>query len=253
VREKSILGDGFMVKEGFLERYLDTLLRGDRSSCRSVIEEVLQSGTPANLVYIDVIWPIMVEIDHLLHIGKISPIQEHLATRINRAIVNQLQNKLPRRPCRDKKITVCCTPEELQELGAQIMADLFESDGWDVKFLGGGLTNDDILAFVNEYSPDVLLIYGTSPKQAPAIRQLIDTIRDVNAWPNMRIMVSGGLFNRAEGLWEEIGADLFAATGAEAIQVALSEKVAEGDEQREINRRKRRRKKMLKAQALEVV
>jgi len=241
-----------MTKEGFLERYLDTLLRGDRSACRVVIEQVLHSGTPANLVYIDVIWPIMVEIEQLLRTGRISSIQEHLATRINRAIVNQLQNKLPRRPSRDKKIVVCCAMDELQELGAQIMADLFESDGWDVKFLGGGLTNDDLLAFVNEYGPDVLLIYGTTPKQAPGIRQLIDTIKDVNAWPSLRIMVSGGLFNRADGLWEEIGADLFAATGAEALQAALNDTPIEINEQREINRRKRRRKKILKDQALQV-
>lgn len=241
-----------MAKEGFLERYLDTLLRGDRSACRGVIEQVLQSGTPANLVYIDVIWPIMVEIEQLLYAGRISAIQEHLATRINRAIVNQLQNKLPRRPGRSKKVVVCCAPHQLQELGAQIMADLFESDGWDVKFLGGGLTNDDVLAFVNEYGPDVLLIYGTTPKQAPAIRQLIDTIKDVNAWPDLRIMVSGGLFNRADGLWEEIGADLFAATGAEAVQVALNDNPIDTDGQREINQRKRRRKKALKAQTVQV-
>jgi methanogenic corrinoid protein MtbC1 len=99
-------------------------------------------------------------------------------------------------------------------------ADLFESDGWEVRFLGGGLNNDDILAFINEYSPDVLLIYGSTPKQAPNIRQLIDIIKDVNAWPDMRIMLSGGVFNRAEGLWEEIGADLFASTAFEALQVA---------------------------------
>ncbi|MHC4309294.1 MAG: hypothetical protein ACYSSN_05070, partial [Planctomycetota bacterium] len=82
-----------------------------------------------------------------------------------------------------------------------------------------GLTNDDILAFVNEYAPDVLLIYGSTPKQAPNVRQLIDTIKDINAWPEMRIMLSGGVFNRAEGLWEEIGADLFASTAFEALQV----------------------------------
>ena len=240
-----------MIREGFLERYLDALLRGNRVQCRGVIEEILQSGTPANLVYIDVIWPIMVEIEQLMRAGRISAVQEHLATRINRALVDQLQNKLPRRPGRDKKIVICCAPHELQELGAQVIADLFESDGWEVRFLGGGLTNDDVLAFVNEYSPDILLIYGTEPKQAPGIRQLIDIIKDVNAWPDMRIMVSGGLFNRADGLWEEIGADLFAATGAEAIQVALSQTPIQIDERREINRRKRRRKKMLKAQAVQ--
>jgi methanogenic corrinoid protein MtbC1 len=183
----------------------------------------------------------MVEIEKLLRSDRITPIQEHLATRVNRTIVDQLQNKLPRRPSKNKKISVCCAPDELQELGAQIMTDLFESNGWEVRFLGGGLTNDDILSYTNEYSPDILLIYGTSPKQAPSVRRLIDTIKSVNAWPNMRIMVSGGLFNRAEGLWQEMEADLFAETALEALQVSSNDNPVAQCEQRTINRRKKRR------------
>jgi len=232
-----------MIKKGILERYLDSLLQGDRNHCRAVIEETIQSGTPANSVYVDVIWPIMTEIEQLFRTDKITPTQEHLGTRINRTIVDQLQNKLPRRPRKNKKIAVCCAPNELQELGAQMIADLFESDGWQVRFLGGGLSNDDILSFVNEYAPDILLLYGTRPKQAPDIRRLIDIIKDVNAWPHMRIMLSGGVFNRAEGLWEEIGADLFAATAFEALHAASRDVQMEPTDRRTINRRKKRRQK----------
>ncbi len=233
-----------MSKQDTLERYLDALLRGDRTGSRAVIEETLQTGATTNMVYMDVIWPMMVEIERLRRADRISGAQEHLATRINRTIVDQLQNKLPRRARKNKKIVVCCAPDELQELGAQIMADLFESDGWEVRFLGGGLTNDDILAFVHEYAPDILLVYGTAPQQAPSVRRLIDTIRDVNAYPNMRIMLSGGLFNRAEGLWQEIGADLFAATAEQALEVASSDAPAEPIA-RTINRRKRKKQQRM--------
>jgi methanogenic corrinoid protein MtbC1 len=237
-----------MVKEGILERYLDALLQGQRQACRGVIEQALQGGTLASSVYLDIIWPIMAEIEKLARAERITPTQEHMATRINRTIVDQLQNKLPHRPSQNKRIVICCAPEELQELGAQILADLFESDGWEVRFLGGGLTNDDILAFVNENSPDVLLIYGTVPKQAPQIRQLIDSIRDIGAWPTMRIMVSGGLFNRAEGLWQEIGADLFAASALEAIQQASNESATKPCEERATGRRRKRYQRTHKAQ-----
>jgi methanogenic corrinoid protein MtbC1 len=229
-----------MIREQIVERYLDSLLRGDRRNSRLVIEESLQSGTPTNLVYMEVVWPTMVEIEKLLRAERITPAQEHLATRINRTIVDQLQNKLPKRQARNKKVTVCCAPDELQELGGQIIADLFESDGWDVRFVGGGLTNDDILTFVHEYTPDILLIYGTSPRQAPSVRQLIDRIKEVSANPNMQLMVSGGLFNRAEGLWQEIGADSFAATAEQALEIANGATPIE-QISRTINRRKRRK------------
>ena len=238
-----------MVKEDVLARYLAPLLRGDRAACRSVVEETLQSGIPANSVYLHLIWPVMAEIERLARLGKISSVQEHLATRINRTIVDQLQNKLPRRPVRNKRVAVSCARDEIQELGAQIITDLFESDGWEVRFLGGGLTNDDVFAFVNEYAPDVLFIYGTTPKQAPDVRRLIDRIRGVNAWPNLRIIVSGGLFNRAEGLWEEIGADGFAATAAEALQVAADESQVANPDSRTVNRRKRKQRDAAQALA----
>ncbi len=230
-----------MVQEEMLARYLEPLLRGDRKACRAVIEEAMQSGIPANSVYVHIIWPVMVEIENLLRENKITPVEEHLATRINRTIVDQLQNKLPRRPGKNKKVVVCCAPDELQELGAQMMTDLFESDGWDVRFLGGGLTNDDILSFINDYGSDILLIYGTAPKQAPSVRRLIDTVKSVNAWPDMRILVSGGLFNRAEGLWQEMEADLYAENALEALEVASSDTPVTHGEQRTINRRKKRR------------
>ncbi|MHC4222218.1 MAG: cobalamin B12-binding domain-containing protein [Planctomycetota bacterium] len=231
-----------MVSKVILGQYLKALLQGDRQACRAVIEKTLQSGLPANSVYMDVIWPIMVEVESLFRDDRITVTQEHLATRINRTIVDQLQNKLPKKEQKSKKIAICCAPDEMQELGAQITADLFESDGWNVRFLGGGLTNDDVLAFVNEFGPDILLVYGTSPKQAPKLRQLIDTIKDVNAWPNMRIMLSGGLFNRADGLWQEIGADLFAPTALASVQQANKD-VSDDDQpqERTIKRRKKRK------------
>ncbi len=240
-----------MTKEGTLARYLVALLEGDRKRSRTVIEETLQTGIPANSVYVDVIWPIMVEIEKLSRSDRITAVQEHLATRINRTIVNQLQNKLPHRPFKKKKIAVCCAPNELQELGAQIIADLFESDGWEVRFLGGGLSNDDILAFINEYAPHILLIYGTAPKQAPHIRSLIDTIKTINAWPNMRILLSGGVFNRAEGLWQEIGADLFAGTAVDALHAASQDTPVE-PAPAAASRRRKRRQKVVQSPSLEV-
>lgn len=209
-----------MVKEYVLERYLNALLDGNRIECRSIIEEVLQTGTLANKVYMDIIWPIMVEIDRLCRSGQIDSAQEALASRINRTIVNQLQNKLPRKAGKAKKIVVCTADNEKAELGGQMISDLFESDGWDTRFLGGTVCCDDVMTFIHSFRPEMLVIYGIDGRDAPSVRQLIDVVRNVNAFPDMRIMLSGGVFGRAEGLWEEIGADLYAENATDAIAFA---------------------------------
>lgn len=209
-----------MVKQKHLDSYLNALLSGDRNQCRAVIEETLQSGVPAYQVYMDIIWPMMLEVDKLYRDDRINSAQEAFASRINRTIVNQLQNKLPRRPNKNKRVVIVTAQSEGAELGGQMINDLFESDGWDSRFLGGSVSNDDILAFIHGYVPDVLLLHGFNGKDAPAIRVLIDTIRGINAFPQMRIMLSGGVFARAEGLWEEIGADMYAENAADAVMVA---------------------------------
>ena len=158
-----------MKKENILERYLDSLLKGDRNASRTVIEETLQSGVPANSVYMDVIWPVMVEIDKLYRDDIIDAAQEAFATRINRTIIDQLQNKLPRKPQRSKRIVVCSANSENAELGAQMATDLFESDGWEARFLGGSVNNDDILSFIHSFRPDILLLYGIEAKHAPDV------------------------------------------------------------------------------------
>jgi methanogenic corrinoid protein MtbC1 len=239
-----------------LTRYMDALLRGDRVGCRGVVEEILHTGMPANHVYLDIIWPVMCEVERLYKADTITSAQEHFASRINRTIVDQLQNKLPRKAARDKKIAICCAGTESAELGAQMMTDLLESDGWEVRFLGGGVSNDEILEFVGDYRPQILMIYGTIPQDAPEVRRLIDTIKEVNAMPDMKIMTSGGVFSRAEGLWEEIGADLFAATPKEAVETANNAWSGEIPEPvRTINVRSRkapiRTKKMVHQQVLE--
>ena len=228
-----------MVNENLLENYLDALLTGDRNASRKVIEKALQTGIPANSVYMDIVWPIMVEVDRLWRSDKITSAQESFATRINRTIVDQLQNKLPCREVTEKKIVVYSASSEQGELGAQMIVDLFESNGWETRFLGGSVSTDDVMAFTQQYNPDILLVYGMNADKAPEVRQLINKTRQINAHPDMQIMLSGGIFDRAEGLWEEIGADLYAENPAQAIKIASMSRDEQPKPVRTINRRKR--------------
>jgi methanogenic corrinoid protein MtbC1 len=239
-KKKLNAGETEMLKKNVLERYLNSLLKGDRVASRSVIEEALQCGVPANAVYTDIIWPIMIEIEKLEKVDKISSVQEALATRINRSIVDQLQNKLPRKAQVDKKIVIFSTATEKGELGAQMITDLFESSGWEVRYVGSGVSRDDLVEFTHSYRPDVLLIYGMQAEKAPATRQLIDSVKTINACPDMKVMLSGGIFDRAEGLWEEIGADMYAETAAQAVQVASANEADIPKPKRTINRRKKK-------------
>ncbi len=203
-----------------VHRFLEPLLAGNRIACRQFIQNELARTGSSQKVYEDIIWPAMERIDQLYRRDEINIVTEHMATRINRSLADQLQPALQKNPENGKRILIMCAPGEAEELGAQMCSDLFEADGWDVYFLGGGVPNDEVVSLIGQLRPDILLVFGTMPHGVPEVRALIDLVRDIGSNPTMNIMISGGVFNRADGLWEEINADLFAATAREAIEVA---------------------------------
>jgi len=205
-----------------LERFVDPLLAGRREECRGIIAEALASGTEVRRLYERMMWPAMERVAGLYREDRINVASEHMATRISRSLADQLQTHLERSTANGKRILIACADAEPEELGAQMCADLFEADGWEVYFVGGGVPNDEIMSLAGQLTPHILLVFGTQPEGIPGVRKLIDLIREVGANPTMNIMISGGVFNRADGLWQEVNADLFAATAAEAVRIAAS-------------------------------
>jgi methanogenic corrinoid protein MtbC1 len=122
-------------------------------------------------------------------------------------------------------------------------ADLFEADGWTVHFVGGGVPSDEVLTLVGQLRPDILMIYGTQPSGVPAVRQLVDQIRDIGVNPTMNILVSGGVFNRADSLWKEVNADLFAKTAKQALALAAEARPRVPEPSRAGAPKKRRRRR----------
>ena len=226
-----------------LDRYMEPLLAGRRQACRELVRQALEGGSAAEVIYRDVLWPAMVMVAQLYREDRIGVAAEHMATRINRLVTDQVQSHLPRAGGLGKRILIMCAPQEPEEVGAQMCADLFEAEGWDVYFVGGGVPDDEVLQLVGQLRPDILLVFGTRPEGVPGVRRLIDLIREVGSVPHMNVMISGGVFNRAEGLWEEVNADLFAASAEQALAVARDAKPREPSVRTVGTVRKRRRRR----------
>jgi len=202
------------------QQYVEPLLAGDRQGCRRFIEETLGAGVSATDLLNHLIWPTMELLQSLYREDRVTIGSLNLATRLNRSITDQLCAKLPTSAAKDRKILIFCGDDEPEELGGQICADLFESDGYTVKFAGGGVPEDEVLQLIGDERPDLLMLFGTLPSGVPAVRRLIDYLREVNSCPEMQIMCCGGIYRRAEGLAEEIGADLYAPDAATAVTIA---------------------------------
>ena len=213
-----------MDQEILVERLFQLLISGERVASRSLVSEVLGEGVESEDVSKTVFWPVLEMINTLYRADQLTPLAHHYSTRLLRTLVDQMQARYTQQERRGRRVCMFCGPSEQEELAAQVVADLAEADGYEIYFGGGGIANDEILAEIGEQRPDVLLMFASAPQDAPHIRQLIDTIREINACPDMQIVVGGGIFGRAPGLAEEIGADLWANSPSDLLDVMTSQK-----------------------------
>jgi methanogenic corrinoid protein MtbC1 len=232
-----------MTMAELLTQYLEHLFSGKRAEARQILLAAQDRGIDAAKLLKTVIWPAMEQIEKLYRANEISLLSEHTATRINRMVADQLQGYLRREPRHGRRIIVTCGDGEIEELGAQITADLFEAAGWSVWFLGSGVPNDEILEFAGKVRPDVLCIYGQDAVGVPNIRRLIDLIREVGVCEEMQILTVGGVFTRAEGLADEVRADLYARNVQDAIRTVEDHpvRIPKPDMPQPGRRRKRKR------------
>ncbi|MBN8645999.1 MAG: cobalamin-dependent protein [Planctomycetes bacterium] len=207
-----------MNTETLNERLFESLINGDRAAARSVVQQAERSGLAPAEVVSEVFWPTYEQIDRLFRHDQLTTLAHHMATRLLRVLVDQQAQKFTRSAPVGRTVFAFCGPTDADELGAQMAVDLLESRGYTVSFAGGGIATDEILATVQENKPDVLLMFASSPSDLPAMRQLIDTIREIGACDGLQIVVGAGVFNRAEGLAEEIGADLWASDPVDLVE-----------------------------------
>ena len=229
-----------MNKEIIIERLFQLLITGERDSARKMVDEVMDLGASHEEMTTEFFWPLMEMVETLFRNDQITTIAHRYATRLLRSFVDQAQASYTQKARRNRKICMFCGPSEGDELSAQIVADLAEADGYEVFFAGGGVANDEILAEVGQQNPDVLLMFAAAPTDCPQIRELIDTIKEIGACSQTQFVVGGGVFNRAPGLAEEIGADLWATTPSELLSRLQTEPERRATEdQRTVGRSRR--------------
>lgn len=207
--------------DALIERLFEALINGDRPATRCVVDDILDEGHSPEAILTDLFWPTYEMVDKLFRQDQLSTISYNFATRLLRAQCDQMALRLPRQPYNGKTVLAVCGNTEADELAAQIAVDLIEAAGFSIAFAGSSVARDEILAQVHERKPSVLLLFASAACDLPDIRALIDDIQEIGACRDTQVVVGGGVFNRADGLAEEIGADLWATDPAELVQAML--------------------------------
>ena len=201
--------------------YLDSLLKGKRSEALKLILNEVTGITGVKKVYTDVFQPVQYEIGRLWQTNQISVAQEHFCTGATQLVMSQLYPFMFTGEKKDRKMVTTCVPGELHEMGARMVTDFFEMDGWDTYYLGANMPTESVVRYLIDCKPNFLAISATMTFHVSTVEDMIRQIRLSPDIPSdLKIMVGGYPFKVVEDLWKSVGADGCAMNAAEALELA---------------------------------
>lgn len=187
--------------------YLAALLAGDATRARWLVDEALAEGVPVRELYVEVLGRVLEEVGERWAAGELTVAHEHYATAVTQGVLGVLAPHIRVPPSSGRLAVVACTPGELHALGAQMVADFLEGEGWEVLALGAATPGADLAALVDDERPDLVALSTAVAANVDAAEDALRRLRELADPP---FVVVGG---RA---WTAIAPDRREALGADA-------------------------------------
>jgi methanogenic corrinoid protein MtbC1 len=199
--------------------YLDALLAGSGRAADRVIERALDGGLTPQRIYLDLFQPTAYAIGRLWQRNRVSVAQEHLATAIIERQMGELHPLFRPRRQRGRTIVIGCVPDEWHRVGARMVADFFEAEGWMVHYLGAAVPVRDLVAIVRDSQADLV---GVSAQMLFNLPRVQDLVRALSAAGLAGIpVIAGGMpFAEQPDLAPALNVHGSGADAAAALQAA---------------------------------
>eukprot|EP00913_Durusdinium_trenchii_P019517 g18347.t1 len=183
------------------DRYLAELLAGQRHRAVQLILDAIDQGTTVRDIYLHVFQPVQREVGRLWQMNRISIAEEHFCTAVTQLVMSQLYPQLLNRQAVDLVAVCSCIGSDLHELGARMIADFLELEGWDTYYLGANTPTPGLIKVIGQRNADLLALSATMTYHLPQIRATIAAVRKESS---VKIVVGGRPFNLQQDLWKQL-------------------------------------------------
>lgn len=178
-----------MTTEAVYPRYLENLLGGRREECHTIIEDLVKQSTPVHDIYVHLFQRSMYEVGELWECNKVSVATEHLATAVTESLMTLLYPQIFGAEHCGKSAIVAAVVNEYHQIGAKMVADIFELNGWNGFFLGANTPVADLLQDIAERSPEILALSMSISDNLGALKETVEQVH--GSFPNLPILVGG--------------------------------------------------------------
>jgi methanogenic corrinoid protein MtbC1 len=180
----------------------------------------VERGADLRDVYLGVLQDVQREVGRLWLTNRISVAKEHFCTAVTQNVIARLYPRIMAVPKNGRRIVVACAGGERHEVGARMVSDFFELEGWDAIYLGADTPPSAVADAVREHAPDVLGISANMAFNLGSVREVIAAARAADRAGRLKALVGGYQFNANPELWRRTGADAWARDGREAVAQA---------------------------------
>lgn len=200
--------------------WLELLLDRKREEAAELIARLIEEGTPVREIYEHIFQTCLYEIGRLWEINRISVADEHYFTAATQFVISRSYSEIFATEKTGRRLVACSVGGELHEVGARMVADFFEMEGWDTRYLGANMPGEELIGTLKEHDCDLLAISVTMLPFLDRVEELIRRIRADSELAGIRIMLGGYPFRVEPDLWKRLGADGSASSAREAVETA---------------------------------
>ena len=179
-----------------IERFRNSLLKGDRTDCLTIIKSYLDAKIDFKIIYEGIIKIALYDVGRLWEYNKISVASEHLASTVAQSVMNEVFNNITFQDKKTYKILLTCVEHEEHQIGLKMVNDLFEQYGWNTFNLGSNTPTSEINRLIYTLQPDLIAISISLHFHMPSLLLMIDEIRAKNN--KVPIIVGGQALTRLE-------------------------------------------------------
>ncbi|HEY5339922.1 MAG TPA: cobalamin-dependent protein [Candidatus Aquilonibacter sp.] len=210
--------DETTVNGAIARRYLTAILEGEEAQAAREVLLAVAGGMKTLAVYAEIFTPALQETGRLWQRNEISVSQEHIVTAATERLMAQLVDLCSTQAHRDLSVVTATLGTSQHQVGTRMVSDAFSLCGWQSSYLGATVPVEDVLAYVDSVSVDVLTLSATLARDLAPIQALIAELETLPLAP--LVIVGGRAFSLHPSLWRKVGADGYAHTPLTAVALA---------------------------------
>lgn len=199
-------------------RLLDAVLAGDRRAAQAILGAALEGGMTPAQVGDRLVQPAMAEVGRLWQEHRISVADEHLATATLQTALVRAMGGIEAAAPHGRKALLACVEGNHHAVGLRIVADAFETAGWEIAYLGADVPTRDLVRRAKERRPDLVGLSLSLPSHVATARVATDALREAFGAECPTIVVGGLPLNDFEGLHSVVGADVWYPDVSRAVE-----------------------------------